>query len=158
MSIDFHPEMLHTGRFRFACGERLFGPFGSQEAAGAAASLHVGGCEDCEAYGVLVEPVMDVDACVNLSNANAGMLLGILGYDTEYLCGSTDAEDFLGRCLVALAEERDGAAVSSATVSMPGGGTWVDCGLPAGYFGTRLGELADVASVALMLGRRVCWG
>ncbi|WP_331745478.1 hypothetical protein [Streptomyces virginiae] len=42
------------------------------------------------------------DEPVNMANANAARVLDVLGYDELY--GDADAEDFLGRVLVALAK------------------------------------------------------
>jgi hypothetical protein len=97
-----------------------------------------------------------VSAGVNLANANAMDVLGRLGFDIEDLVGSADADDFLGRCMVANVGQLDDG-LTEAVSTFPGGSTMVDCGRRPGYFADRMGELYDVAMQARSLGLRVVW-
>ena len=81
------------------------------------------------------------------------------------MCGSMEADEFLGFVLVALADERDEAAVPAVEMprpvdetGAPRGARFIDCGLPAGYVSARLRELADLATLASRLDRKVQWG
>jgi hypothetical protein len=61
--------------------------------------------------------------------------------------------------MLAMASDRDDTGVRPLTTGGPGTGkpTWVDCGLPAGYFANRFGALHALASEAVRLGRPVVW-
>ncbi|MFD3539671.1 hypothetical protein ACFWUQ_09235 [Streptomyces sp. NPDC058662] len=91
------------------------------------------------------------DEPVNMANANAVRVLDVLGYDELY--GDADAEDFLGRVLVAL-------AVAPADAGRPAtvDGNFIDCGRPPGYTQTRLEELRELAEDACARRLRVAWG
>ncbi|MEW1639334.1 hypothetical protein AB0469_35430 [Streptomyces sp. NPDC093801] len=79
---------------------------------------------------------------VNMANSNAARVLEVLGFDE--LAGDADAEDFLGRVLVALAlAPVDAGRPSTAE------GNFIDCGRTAGYTQRRLDELRE-------LGRATC--
>lgn len=161
MSVTFSIEANPTGRLAVTC--HLAGPLGvadSREDAAVIAFAHEQSCEDCRMYDTGVFPQWDVDDTfdVNLSNANAAPILSILGYDIEYLCGSATAEDFTGRVLVALAEERVDAAVPDVTDEGFGGARVVYCGTPAGHTTHTLERLADLAAEATRLGRDITWG
>ena len=120
-------------------------------------------CELCAAYGLYSRAVMDVDdEGVNLANANALMVLAILGYDD--LAGSDTAENFVGRALVALAEDRDGAPVPAIVMPRatddegnPIGATLHLGGLPANYTTDTITLLHDLAAEAARLGRDITW-
>ncbi|MFJ4879885.1 hypothetical protein ACIP93_32425 [Streptomyces sp. NPDC088745] len=93
------------------------------------------------------------DEPVNMANANAARVLDVLGYGYDELCGDAEAEDFLGRVLVAL-------AVAPADAGRPAtvDGNVIDCGRPAGYTQTRLEELRELAEDACARRLRVAWG
>ena len=164
MSVTFEVEAVPTGEFRFRCYEDLdspayFGPFSSRDEAASAISVHKDSCAECSFCPPFAEVVTDVDdiSDVHVSNTNARMILSIAGLDDENLCGSMEADEFLGYIMVSLAEERDHSPV--APMAFPGQGpTIIDCGLPAGYTEQRLGELADLAVHAKNRGRRIVWG
>ena len=164
MSVTFAVEAVPTGEFLFRCYEDLdrpvdFGPFTSRDEAVAAISAHKDSCVECSCYPPLTEAVSDVDdiSIVNVSNANARMILSIAGLDDEDLWGSMEADEFLGHIMVSLAEERDHSPVAPM-VFQGQGPTIIDCGLPAGYTEHRLSELADLAVHAKNRGRRIVWG
>lgn len=160
MSVTFFIEGNPTGAFKFECEDEVF-TADSYDAILVERAAHMLVCEDCQHYGCFTSPVMDVSDVfdVNVSNTNARLLLTILGLDSEDLCGTVDGEDFLGRILVALAEDRDDTGVASAVVGGKevgqSGATMVDCGLPAGYFGDRFTALHGLAQEAARLGRPV---
>ena len=71
----------------------------------------------------------------------------------------------MGRVLLALAEDRDEAAVPALEwprdvneFGVPVGPRFVDAGLAQGYVPARLRGLADLASVALRHDRKIVWG
>ncbi|THA53269.1 hypothetical protein E6R62_19470 [Streptomyces sp. A1136] len=88
---------------------------------------------------------------VNMANSNAARVLGVLGY--EELAGDAEADDFLGRVLVALALVPVDAG-RPATAE----GRFVDCGRRAGYIQERLEELRALAEEARAQGLPVYWG
>lgn len=88
---------------------------------------------------------------VNMANANATRVLSVLGYDE--LAGNAEADDFLGRVLVALALVPVDAG-RPATAE----GRFVDCGRRVGYVQERLEELRELAEGARLRGLPVYWG
>ncbi|MFJ6354803.1 hypothetical protein ACIQKB_35770 [Streptomyces sp. NPDC092046] len=88
---------------------------------------------------------------VNMANANAARVLGVLGYGE--LAGDAEAEDFLGRVLVALALTPEDAG-RPATAE----GRFVDCGRREGYVQERLEELRELAEDARARRLTVYWG
>lgn len=95
---------------------------------------------------------------VNLSNANAAMVLDLLGYptDDEYV-GSEDADLFLGRVLTAVALTPADAGRPATESVAPSGARFVDCGRPAGYTDDTLARLRTLANYAGGIGRKVTW-
>ena len=75
----------------------------------------------------------------------------------EVYCGGTafEPEDFRDRVVVALALADTDPGRPASTTSSPGGGTFVECGVPAGYLQDRLSELLEVADFAVAHGRQV---
>lgn len=166
MSVTFQIESLPTGKFTFDCygkgySEReTFGPFDSYDEALLAVTAHKMQCTECDCYGCYANAIMDVDDELNLSNTNAVMVLDILGIETDFehgIVGSMKAEDFLGHVMVAMAQERDNAAVPATVDAQQGRATFVDCGLPEGYVAERLVILADMATEAMRIGRDITW-
>lgn len=163
MSVDVMVDALSTGEFTATCygsDQRTeIGPFSGIDAAREAIAAHKQVCAECDCYGMYPNAVMDVDVFVNMSNTNAAMMLGIIGIDTsEDLCGSMSGEQFLGRVLTALAQDRDDSAVADVVDAAPGQATFIACGLPAGYVTERLLALEEIARTAYSLGRDVTWG
>ena len=98
------------------------------------------------------------DACsleVNVSNANAALLLERLGVEFDY-CGTVDASDFLARAMLANVG-RDDSGTATVTDSGGGGATMVDCGLRPGYYGDRFDSLAALATWCAARGYLVGW-
>lgn len=102
---------------------------------------------------------------VNLNNRNASWVLDLLGLRdagaAEWdLCGTADADDFLGRVLMATALKDtavDDSGRPAITDVTPGGATWVEGGLPEGYFAERLDQLHEIATFAVTHKAQVCW-
>jgi hypothetical protein len=158
VSVTFSVEALPTGQVAFDCFFATYGPFDGLEAGQVALATHVETCEECDLYRPALRPVMDVEASVNMANANAAMLMGILGLEVgEELCGSVDADTLLASALLALAEDRDSAPVADAVEKISGGPTIVHCGLPQDYTDMRLRAIADIATEAKRLGRTIVW-
>lgn len=165
MSTTFAIDSVPTGAFTAYCFEQdlTLGPVEGHDAILSLIVAHKETCEECAHYGLYSEAVMDVTSGldVNLANGNARLVLTILGLDSEDLCGATTAEDFLGRVLLAMAEDRDDTGVRPAVVSGrevgTSGPTMVDCGIRPGYFADRFGALHALATEALRLGREVVW-
>lgn len=89
-----------------------------------------------------------------MANNNAVLILERLGLPTagEWgLDGDIDAEDLLGRALVANVGCDDSGVVASVD------GNWTDCGVRAGYFDDRMAGLVEVAEFARACGVRVVW-
>ena len=117
-------------------------------------------CEECAAYGLYSEPVMDVsrDLDVNVANTNAQMLLAALGIEVEHdgdLSGIVDGEVFLGAVLLAMAADRDdtGVAPVDTYAGVGRGARWIACGVRPGYFADRFGAMHALAAEAGRLGR-----
>jgi len=142
---------------------------GPWELASERVEAHPFGCinEDCREYGASLWTLRD-DPEVNVSNANARLLLEALGLPFEDGSGSLDADDFLGRVLTALAVAPEDAGVpvhqmvpGESTIFGPvveGGATFIDCGRRPGYLQERLLQLEEVATHSLLAGRKVSWG
>lgn len=81
---------------------------------------------------------------VNVSNVNAGHLLGVLGLDCPDLCGTIGGFDLLGRVLVAVAVNPCDAGVPVTQT-----GVMVDCGRCPGYTDDRLDDLHSIAEWAI---------
>lgn len=118
------------------------------------ARAHAPICADefCAAFPGSATPA-EQSPFLNVANGNAVHLLSILGYETaEELCGSADAEDFLGRVLVALAINPTDAGVPATQ-----NGSIIDCGRREGYTDDRLTHLRTVAEAAREHGVNVQW-
>lgn len=102
-----------------------------------------------------------VSTGVNLSNANAGMLLAKLDLDTEDLCGSIDPDDLIGRILAAKAFLVDDGTADTVYLRGEAGpfGTChtVLCGVAPGYWTERLDQLQEIAEQAKSIGCKVVW-
>ena len=168
MSVTFSIESIATGAFTAECyndgAPIVLGPVDGYGAIVPLMDAHKGACDECAAYGIYSQAVCDIDDAldVNVANTNARTLLVALGLDTsEDLCGSATGEDFLGRVLLAMAEDRDDTGVRSAVIGGSAlgqsGATMIDCGLAPGYFADRFGALHALALEAARLGREVHW-
>lgn len=125
---------------------------------------HPKGCADeyCLAMGhTFIDAVCAMDTHeVNLSNVNARFILGNLGLVTEEgadMSGTLDAEDFLGRVLLAAALSPEDEGIPSHAASSTGA-TMVECGRRAGYLHEVLDSLRAVADDAIRLREKVYWG
>jgi hypothetical protein len=108
------------------------------------------------ADGTLDFHTSDDEPWVNVSNTNASLLLERLGIEFDY-SGQIDAEDLLGRALVANVG-RDDSGMASTTDRGAGGATIIDCGLRPGYFDERMAQLVEVAEYAKTVGTgKVQW-
>lgn len=178
MTATFTLEMLPVGTFHLSggCawdedlpaivdenGEAL--SFTSWDDTMTALVAHKAVCGECETWGC--HGVADVDVSdefdVTLSNASAHTVLNALGFDTKEfgLAGMVDADDFMGRVLIAMAEDRDDSGVKSAVtngreIGLPGA-TIIDCGLAPGQFAEWFEALHALAAEAQRIGRSVQW-
>lgn len=92
---------------------------------------------------------------VNMANANAAMLIELLGLPVEPI-GEEPAEDFLGRTLIAQALLDVTTDDEHGTPTVQDG--WMTyCGQPPGYRAMRLAELQEVATWALTHQVPVLW-
>lgn len=166
MSVTFQIESLPTGAFEAQCYDEgrntVVASADSYEGVLVQIEAHKALCEECAAYGLYSQPVMDVsgDLDVNVSNVNARTLLVALGIAADDdLSGVVDGEQFLGAVLLAMASDRDDSGVAPAVVGGrevgQSGATMVDCGLRPGYFADRFGALHALATEAVRLGRAV---
>lgn len=165
MSVTFAIESNPTGAFRFECHDGRVAAWipleaGDYESAVQELAAHKAQCERCGIYGACVQGVRDVDdeLDVNVSQANAVVLLYALGLHSEDLSGGTTPQDFFGRVMLARAEDLDdtGIPVNEARYA-PQGMTIIDCGLRPGYYADVFGRLWNLAAEALRLGRDIVW-
>lgn len=112
-------------------------------------------------FGICYAPV-EGGPELNMSNANAVHLLALLGFthDEDYHGGVVDAQDFLGRIL--LAEAMLDVATDDEhgrpSVEHKGGGmTLIECGTEPGYLADRLAILHEVATWAQHRHLKVAW-
>lgn len=128
----------------------------------------------CE-MGAMCSPVQHERSMdINMSNTNArGMFerLGLVsspsepetfdedfGFDDSVpWSGHIDADDLLGRVLIAQGISPSDAGMPSTTSEGLGGATIVDCGRSVGYFDDRLVILAELAQRAKEDGVEVHW-
>lgn len=172
MSVTFSIEGNFTGSFTMsaACAQEGTDPFkgqvfGDYQTAETALVAHRAACEDCAHYGCYTSAVLDVpdDFDVNLANQNARLVGAVLGIDLdEDLCGSMDAEVFLGHAVTALAVTGtdlgvDDSGIDAVEDTVPGRTTVIHCGLRAGYYTETITRLHDLAAEAARLGRPVVW-
>lgn len=115
--------------------------------------------QDCVCCGGHISAVTSVELpSLNMANGNAAEVLHALGCTSEEVyCGGTafGAEDFRDRVVVALVLADADPGRPASTTSSPGGATFVECGVPAGYLQDRLSELLEVADFAVAHGRQV---
>nr|WP_024126166.1 hypothetical protein [Streptomyces sp. FR1]AHE38784.1 Hypothetical protein pFRL3_7c [Streptomyces sp. FR1] len=165
MSVTFTAAHVSSSAFIVSCccpaAKDAAVPHATYEAACAAYPaepylVELPGCEypgRCRPFVIGLDPAGDVPK-VNLANANACRVLGVLGLADELgdLTGRVAAEDFRDRCLIALALEPADAGVPAVQ-----DGRIIDCGRPAGYLQDRLAELHDLAVWCAAQGRAVSW-
>ena len=87
---------------------------------------------------------------VSVTSVHAVLILGRLGYDVETPFGLVDADDLLGRAMVANVG-RDDTGTDPAE-----DGNVTDCGARPGYFASVMDRLAALASAHL--GGQITWG
>lgn len=177
MSITFSTTIGAIEGFAFTCGhdngvtEHRIGSYDDArallqtelDAQGHTGGLAICGDEYC-AYGPMFIRAIEADPSpeVNVSNTNAMHLLGLLGFPSQSdedgsLCGSTTAEDFLGRVLLAQAVNPSDAGVPVTETVGQGGAVLIAMGRRVGYSDDRLAELRDLADFAVDRGRDVQW-
>lgn len=137
-------------------GPVVVGVSADREGAVAQSKAHKAVCTDCAVYGTLIEEVSDAPE-VNVSNVNARRILGMLGLDTDDLCGSADAALFAERVAFAAVVHGGDQGTDTIVYREMRGATMVDCGREAGYTDMRLEQLRAVAVWAAEHGRRVTW-
>jgi hypothetical protein len=178
MSITFGTTLSEITGFAFACGHEngltahRFETYdearrvlqAEYDTHGYTGGLAVCGDVEYCAYGMMSIQAVEADPSpeVNVSNTNAMHLLGLLGFPSQAdedgsLCGSTTAEDFLGRVLLAQAINPSDAGVPVTTEVGRGGATMVRMGRRAGYSDDRLTSLRELADFAVDRGRDVQW-
>lgn len=169
MSVSFGPAFCELGAewvVVCSCGSvRNSEVYGSrEELRGVLDTMYKNGvrskCEDIycvsDGLGWIQKTVEDPE--VSLSNANAATLLDVLGIKvgedfSERCTGVLDANDFLGRILVA-------RALSPVDAGVPAfqEGNMIDCGRVEGYVDTRLAELESVAIWSRERNLQIVWG
>lgn len=112
--------------------------------------------------GQETDAVWDNAPRINVNNANAGVLLEVLGLPTDPWGMPEDFEfptghDFLGRVLMALAVSPEDAGVPAHSPN-PDRPNFIDCGRREGYLQERLGQLRELADYAIAHNRKVSWG
>lgn len=112
------------------------------------------GDEFCAQFPINVD-VVDSTENVNVSNFNAREILSsldIVSEEDDELVGTIDADDFMGRVLLA-------AGLSVGDPGMPATtqGAMVYCGRSEGYLDDRYAELLKLATAAKKQGSKVAW-
>lgn len=133
--------------------------------------------EDMALYdGVHIEPISTcgTEPSINMSNANARMILDLLGsisvapelsevvdaaadmtFPARDLSGATSANDFAGRILIAQALSGNDAGIPAH--HHPDNERFIECGRRPGYTEARLSDLAHLAQWCKDHNRRVQW-
>lgn len=93
---------------------------------------------------------------LNVSNTNGYALLNRLGIEADY-SGAVDADTMLGASLLALAVNENDDGVADTVDTGLKGATMIYCGLRVGYWEEKLSVMADIATMAKELNRRVVW-
>lgn len=156
MSVTFdlaNPGPVKALELRFWCDTELLVLGADVAAAKAVAAEHSVGCDECTAYnGPLISERFATQS-INMSNGNAVGVLDLLGYTDESMYGECDAQDFLGRVLMAI-------AVAPADEGRPTfqDGNILFGGTEPGYKQNRLRQLYDLALSATKSGTSVVWG
>jgi hypothetical protein len=177
MSVTFTTSPFTISAYAFTCGhdngvtEHRFGTYADAvavlqselETHGHTGGLAVCGDEYCAVSRLFVHPIIEDPAPdVNVSNANAAHLLGLLGFPVDLedeeagLYGTASAEDFLGRVLVAQAVNPADAGVP-VTEEQGEGMLLVRCGRRVGYSEDRLASLRELADFAISRGQTIQW-
>ena len=118
----------------------------------------------CQGYGADVDRVYPAGepTSINVCNRNGVDVLRALGYVVDLvepeLCGSADAEAFLGRVELALGVGVNDAALPEIAWRGDGGATYVDGARRQGYLSERLTQLRELALACRARGLRVTWG
>lgn len=163
MSVTFTSEYVAEASFGVSCscGEAESATvFPNHEAAYAAAIVEktvvMPFCSDalCNLYPVRFFMVTDVPE-VSLNPANARTVMDVLGMEVDETgdnCGSMNAEDFLGRILLASAiNPSDEGTMAFGDEKMTFGSR------PVGYMEARLNDLRTVADYAIAKNLEVVW-
>ena len=100
-----------------------------------------------------------VDTGINISNANAHMVLNALGLvdGDEWWAGEVDGQDLKGRLLLASVTTDDNGFETTVT-EFEAGATLIDCGVEAGYMAEKFALLMGLADQAISLDSIVLWG
>lgn len=98
---------------------------------------------------------------VNMANGNAAYMAGLLGIERDEdgcLFGEMDAEDFLGRVVLARGLSVGDPGVPQTETRGERGALFIDCGRHEGYADQRLIDLEEVAHYAVDHAATVAWG
>lgn len=96
----------------------------------------------------------------NMSNGNAARVFDVLGIDLDAdgWCGSSSADDLLGRVLLAQAiAPSDAGRPATQERHHDGGALFIDCGRAPGYVDEALVDLRAVCEWAKARGVAVSW-
>lgn len=159
MSVTFSIEQERTSWVhQCGCGKTTSAETFASYVDGIAALATAVACEDefCAIYKpfVIGEPT-EADALeINVSNVNARLLLGSLGYAVDDdLYGEAAGSDLLGRVLLAQALTPADAGVPPVRQ-----GNVTDCGRHEGYLDERFAQLRALAQWAADNAATVRWG
>lgn len=99
----------------------------------------------------------DNDPMLNISNNNGIYLLNYLGFENPDYVGSVEADDMIGRILIAegLAPLDEGIPAHQIPSN---GATIIDCGRPVGYLQDKLKALYLIAEFAKKNNAQITWG
>lgn len=167
MSVSFYADLTPVVGYRIECfcGAKLSEIYKNYNDAAAKIDLVELDCDCGDNFGYHANAVhegVNSDE-INVSNSNSVSILEVLGLMTQddefcdVCCGSMNAEDFLGRVLMALAVAPESAERVSEQTMFASGGMYVQCGRPAGYVQSKLLRLKEVAEFAIQHDREVIW-
>jgi hypothetical protein len=160
LSITFAVEQKADAyQFQLVCScgmTTLSRVFDSYQESVTAHPLFPSTCEDefCRAYPARIEAIDGEDMSLNMSNVNAAHVMDALGImeDDTRICGSMEAEVFLGRVLLAEAIAPADAGMLPFT-----DGSVTYGGREEGYLEEKLTVLRQIGSYALSEGLTVVW-
>lgn len=160
MSITFSTPAARLAHVAVECWDDSFRALAvTRSDADQVAAAHAADCTACRGHGGPVRFEVHDPVEVNVSNANAALLLDLLGLvDPTAWAGRVDGADFLGRVLLAQAIAPTDAGRPVVQAPAAAGGGWViDCGRPAGYAQDRLAQLRSIAAAATAASSTVDW-
>lgn len=170
MSVTYTLAIASTDAWQVVCGCGVEGPLCATPEAYTDFVMHwelepflLPGCTDelCleyrPFYTVVASGTNETPLAVETAKANQRVVLEALGLDADEAFGSTSADDFEGRILMALAVLPESAYIPEHLEPGPGA-TVINAARAAGYVQEVLMALQPLAQQARRLNRTITWG